>query len=558
MSVVGKSIQIRGTTDNWYPPLPMADYGVAMTSATYGNGWYQSSSSSESSPSWKAFDQSTATNGWMSAATLYNTASPFAYTGTEKTAALPARTIYAGEWLQMRLPHTILLASYQLTANDSSGPASFALLGSLDGLEWNLVDSRLNLVWTPTETKTFIVTSSPAAYSYYRVVVTHVTSNHGQVHVQECRLQGKHVVLSSDGGNMGINVSAPTAALEIGGDVLVRGQVSAPHLSMFRNRVINGGMMIANRGTTATEGSTFNGFVIDRFGAYKDASDGCTITYSQQPITDHPAFSYALRALVSGATATPAMRFIGTGIEGGSLRDCQIGRAQCVPVTLSFWVKSSVTGASHVRARYTNNGTSTLANIVIPYTIHNSSVWERKVITIPPVVTNPLDVTATSWLQLAWVLSPGAAAWNAGTAVNLWQNQQHYHGSGQLNLVNTSGNQFWLTGVQLERGTIASPFEHRPFQMEDWLCKRYYENGIFNTGRIWATVGTFGHGFTVPFSVYKRIVPAAIGGTFTSILTATGSVNTIHQNNFTLKMNATTGDNAQGQIAWTADVDQFY
>lgn len=235
---------------------------------------------------------------------------------------------------------------------------------------------------------------------------------------------------------------------------------------LARNRIINGKMVISQRGTTFTAAN--NIYTLDRWSTQKSTS----AVYDVIQSTDVPnnEFQYSLRSTVTTADAAIAAGDYDLrvqGIEGFNVRDL-IGRT----FTISFWVRSSETGVHCISLRNSGNDRSYVAE----YTITAANTWEKKSITI----TGGLITTGTwNWasgigLSLSFVLA-GGSTWQ--TTPGAWQNGNFMCTSSQVNCLDTIGNIFAFTGVQVEVGSEATQFEHRHHSQELALCQRYYEKG---------------------------------------------------------------------------------
>lgn len=241
-------------------------------------------------------------------------------------------------------------------------------------------------------------------------------------------------------------------------------------LAGMRNKIINGKMDISQRGTTfpAIVAGASAVYTLDR---YSWTSGGeAVVTITQQTFgADVPngnEFQNSLRVEVTTAdTSIAAGDFctINQVIEGYNARDL-IGRT----FTLSFWVRSSKTGTHCVSFR--NHGAD--RSYVVEYTITTANAWEFKSVTV-----NGGLITAGNW---GWSDGGGlfvrfslAAGSTYQTTANAWQTGNFIATANQVNCVDTVGNIFAITGVQLEVGSVATPFEHRPFGMELGLCQYY-------------------------------------------------------------------------------------
>lgn len=279
-----------------------------------------------------------------------------------------------------------------------------------------------------------------------------------------------------------------------------------------RNVVINGAMEISQRGTSfaAIADAAYS---VDRwiFGN----SSAAVLTASQE--TDAPAdsgFINSLRLTVTTADAAIAAGdscVISQRIEGYNIR-----RLLGEPVVVSFWVKSSKTGTHCIAMN--NNGND--RSYVATYSITAANTWEYKQISVPSGLT-----TAGTWnytngigLRLRFILAAGSTY---QTTANTWQTGNFFCTSSQVNCLDNIGNVFAITGVQLEPGTVATPFERRSYGIEFALCQRYFEQiSVPNSQPLicaQAVSSANAWGGLTPFKVTKRGVPSvAYSGTLVS------------------------------------------
>jgi len=239
----------------------------------------------------------------------------------------------------------------------------------------------------------------------------------------------------------------------------------------MRNRIINGGMQVAQRGTspTMTGGGDYS---LDRFGHYY--SSGAVTT--SQSSTAPAGFTKSLLITVSTAASSPTYNFFYQKIEGLNCTDLGFGSATASPVTLSFWVRSSVTGIYSVSISNYDGDRAYAAQ----YTINAANTWEQKIITIPGDTTGTWYTNNSVGLYVRWNM--GSASASRLISAGSWQvaNADGATGSTGANTwVNTLGATFYITGVQLEKGSAASPFEHRQYGQELALCQRYYYRLVY-------------------------------------------------------------------------------
>ena len=239
----------------------------------------------------------------------------------------------------------------------------------------------------------------------------------------------------------------------------------------FRNRIINGAMVIDQRNAGASVSATSPGYTLDRWSQYANAG---SITVQRTTSVVPAGFSYAYSTTVGTANTRNATdySFLYQIIEGLNVADLDLGLSTASTVTVSFWVRSSISGLySGVLASGDNNRTYGFT-----YTINNANTWEQKTVTVAGDTSGgktayPIDNTAG--LRLKLDLGSGS---NYQATANAWTAATNKVGvSGTVNWAQTVGATFYITGVQLEAGTTATPFEYRQYGTELALCQRYYQ-----------------------------------------------------------------------------------
>jgi hypothetical protein len=238
-----------------------------------------------------------------------------------------------------------------------------------------------------------------------------------------------------------------------------------------RNRIINGDMRVAQRGGTISATGTVNTYGVDRF-ALRTTS-GSAIVSMQQSTVAPAGFYNSLLCTVTTADASLAasdLTALHQKIEGVNVADIGWGTASAQAVTLSFRVRSSVTGTYGVGIQ-NNDGNRSYPSTI---TINAADTWETKTITIPGDTTGTWNIGTTS-TALYVFFSLGAGSNYAGGTTNAWNAVDCRGASGQVNWTGTSGATFYITGVQLEVGSVATPFERRQYGQELALCQRYYQ-----------------------------------------------------------------------------------
>ncbi len=238
----------------------------------------------------------------------------------------------------------------------------------------------------------------------------------------------------------------------------------------FRNRIINGDMRIDQRNAGASVTPASNDYTLDRWQYNGTQTSKFTVQRNAGSVTPPTNFINYLGFTVASAVSVAASDFFATRhhIEGFNISDLGWGTANAQTVTLSFWVRSSLTG--------TFGGTLTNSDqdrsYPFSFSISAANTWEQKAIT----VSGP---TSGTWLSdngrgITLAFSLGAGTTYSGTA-NTWNTGLYFAPTGATSVVGTNGATFYITGVQLEAGSVATPFERRPYGTELALCQRYYE-----------------------------------------------------------------------------------
>jgi len=235
-----------------------------------------------------------------------------------------------------------------------------------------------------------------------------------------------------------------------------------------RNILINGGHQISQRhGTSSVTVAPSDHYVVDRF-KIQDYSDA---TFSSQQVSDAPSgFEYSSKLTVTGTDTslgtTQYQRFL-QPIEGSNVSHLNWGSANAQTVTLSFHVKSSLTGTFYVFAF----NSAANRSFVSAYTIDTANTWEKKIIKITGDQSGTWLTTTGAGIYLGWSLGTGT---NFQTStLDAWQGSFEMAGSNQVNLAGTNGATWQITGCQLEAGPQASPFEHEPYSVTLAKCQRY-------------------------------------------------------------------------------------
>ena len=240
----------------------------------------------------------------------------------------------------------------------------------------------------------------------------------------------------------------------------------------FRNIIINGDMSIAQRATSASSLTSSGYHTVDRY----QTSITNIGTWTQSQSTTVPTgqgFATSLKMDCTTADASPAADdalLIKQKIEGQNLQYLKKGTSSAESLTLSFWVRSNKTGTYITRLQDADNS----RNISQSYTISSANTWEKKTLTFAGDTTGAFNNDNGSSLELNFWLGAGST-YTSGTLNTSWNSITDANiAVGQVNLSDSTSNEWYITGVQLEAGTTASEFEFLPFDVNRERCYRYY------------------------------------------------------------------------------------
>jgi hypothetical protein len=293
------------------------------------------------------------------------------------------------------------------------------------------------------------------------------------------------------------------------GDVVIAGNLSTNNMNAFRNKINNGSMRIAQRGTSATGINGGGYYTVDRWYVY--VGDG-TYTSAQIALstTDLPyqnGLIYSNRLTTTTASTNLGM-FIDTGIEGLYCQDTCWGTSNGSYMTLSFWFRSNLatnsvfcntikvlSGGSSGTINYTYN-------IQFTYTVASTN-WQKVVQVIPPPpsgFTMNLDTNVGIAIEffVYWDRTGTNGSWTSGNSNGV---------AGTTNWSGTANTYVEFTGVQFEKGTLATPFELLPYNQELLWCQRYYEKRIVNGAMQYVSPNNTSYGSYITFLAPKRVTP---------------------------------------------------
>jgi len=266
---------------------------------------------------------------------------------------------------------------------------------------------------------------------------------------------------------VGVNSSAVTTSLDY------RVGVIETNFHGNRNVVINGAMQVAQRGTSVT-GITTSGYrTADRWQGVLSSLGTWTNTVENDAPTGS-GFRKSLKWLCTTADASPAAgdyTIVKHLIEGQNVQQFLKGTSSAKQFSLSFWVKSNVTGTYVVELEDADNSRGVSAT----YSVSVSGTWEKKTITFPADTTGVFDNDNAASLNIQWWLGAGTT-WTSGTLATTWASQTNANRAvGQTNVAAATNNYWQMTGVQLEAGGVATPFEFEDYGVTLRKCQRYFQ-----------------------------------------------------------------------------------
>jgi hypothetical protein len=301
-------------------------------------------------------------------------------------------------------------------------------------------------------------------------------------------------ILDASGGNTAtINSMTPTA----------------DSLQGFRNRIINGDMRIDQRNAGAAVTPSVDSLTLDRYKYEASQASKFTIQQNAGSVTPPAGFVNYLGLTTASAVSigtSDYFQFVQI-IEGLNIGDLAWGTASAKTVTLSFWVRSSLTGTFGGSLR----NSAVNRTYVFSYTISSANTWEQKSITIAGDTSGTWLTTNGIGIRLTFGLGNGSTF--SGTAGS-WSGSSFQNVTGATSVVGTSGATFYMTGAQLEVGSVATPFERRDYGRELMMCQRYYyktavaASAIIAVGASANTTTDF-NGFA-NFPVRLRTTPSAL------------------------------------------------
>ena len=315
--------------------------------------------------------------------------------------------------------------------------------------------------------------------------------------------------------------------------------LGAGNASIMKNRIINGAMVIdqRNAGASVTPSSSYT---LDRWAFYNSQASKVTVQQNANSVTPPAGFSNYIGVTSSSSYSITSTDYfeLAQQIEGYNTADLAWGTADAKTVTVSFWVRSSLTGTF---GAVLGNLSGTRRTYPFTYTINSANTWEYKTATIAGCTDGTWATNNTCGIIIRFGLGIGSTY---STTPNVWATSNYDGVTGATSLVGTNGATWYLTGVQLEVGSSATGYEYRQYGQELALCQRYYYNYANGTYSQIGSGGFYTAGqweCQVYFPVSMRTTPSATiasGTNYYRIIT-TGSqyyFNSLNATNFSLNV----------------------
>ena len=299
-------------------------------------------------------------------------------------------------------------------------------------------------------------------------------------------------------------------------DTSLQGAAASPYV--LKNRIINGDMVIdqRNAGASVTQTAT-GGYCVDRWTINGSITTKFTAQQNAAAVTPPTGFTNYLGVTSSSSYTLLAgdYFYLMQGIEGFNVSDLDCGTATAKTVTLSFWVRSSLTGTFGGTLRNLISGAT--RSYPFTYTISVANTWELKSVTIAGDTSGTWATGSGNSLTICFSMGTGSTY--SGTA-GAWAGSNLVSATGATSVVSTNGATWYVTGVQLEVGSTATPFERRLYNQELANCQRYYYNyvnaalGVANPIGVSANFSTTRIFTVVKYAVTMRTTPtiSATGG----------------------------------------------
>ena len=269
-----------------------------------------------------------------------------------------------------------------------------------------------------------------------------------------------------------------------------------------KNKIINGSMIVSQRGTSFAAAN--NIYTLDRFRIQGSHDGAVTVTQSS---TSPDGFANSLKVDVTTADTSIAsgqyLQLVNK-VEAQDLQDLAYGTSSAKTITVSFYVRSTLTGTYTFAMQQPDGSNRQMSQT---YTINSANTWERKTFTVPGDTSGLFNNDNGVGLQMYWNLAIGSQYTSGSSSLSFTTYSDANFAAGHTaNLLSSTSNDFYLTGIQLEVSSVVTEYDHRSFQQELDLCKRYFQviakHNSHGNGAIFFAIGK-GHGSGQVEVVYR-------------------------------------------------------
>ena len=321
-------------------------------------------------------------------------------------------------------------------------------------------------------------------------------------------------VVATGTANVGAAVTISESGIEASGIGITCANINGGQIGGRRNIVINGGMSVSQRYGTSANTPAHTDYVVDRWENHLSQSS----KFSVQQVEDAPSgegvgkYSSKITSLSAYTIQSSDFFVYNYNIEGLNTDHLQFGTSSAKTITISFYVKSSLTGTF----AFAISNSAYNRRQVQEYTINSANTWERKSLTFTGDTSGTWLTTNGVGIRLSWGLGGGSSYHIASTGT--WLGVDDWTTSNSTSVVSTNAATWYITGVQMEIGTQATPFEHRNYAEERLLCKRYYHQ-LPSTdtqgsvgGYLFLSKPTYYESESYYFPVEMRVAPTVTSG----------------------------------------------
>ena len=362
-----------------------------------------------------------------------------------------------------------------------------------------------------------------------KVKITGHASGSGVLTITAPNTSTDRTVTLPDSTGTLLDTTSGLDATKLSGNLPALNGASLTGVAGRKNMIINGAMQVAQRGTslsgidTSTE---LNKYIVDRWSLSGDDAGAWTMS---QDTNSPNEFGSSLK--IDCTTAKSSLdantyMYLSHRIEAQNLQQLAYGTSSAKAITLSFWVKSPKTGTHIVEIYHGDSSGTSLRKNSRAYTVSTANTWEKKEVTwTGSSAVNQINNDNGLGLYVNFWIAAGSNYTSGTLTENSWHNTEANRIVGQVNVADSTSNNFYLTGVQMELGSVATDFEHRSYGEELALCHRYFQAISFKAA--WGSgigyVRATGQAMTiVQFLTTMRAIPSTI--TFPTVGQASGNI----------------------------------